>query len=434
VLVIRKRLATPLTTPMALDGLRDLAGQSPDRAASRLPTAAELASLHGHLQELCGTAADPSTPPLLFTAGLPTISSLWSALVGSGGADVLMCSTAYGGSSQMTDIYVGRTAGKLAKHTFDLQGGADATGSIYSALDALAEQRRRAAKAGRTPLKTVVLFIELPTNPDMKVPDVSALCTALLAFQKGATGSIEVLLLVDTTLAPASRVMEAPAKHAAALPILAFISLSKSVSRGKTTAGALVANRTPAAAALLRRVQQATDALGTAATADQLRILADNHEGVEQRLLQACHLSQRVGAHLIEAVAAATSHRMALCAISSAHEAIGVTASTFSFNLPPPAAASADVCAGLAQRFIDLLTADAQFKPCVSFGQDNGQVYCTVPATSTQGAIKAEDKAKQAMGGVQLARLSFPPSLRDEAAACAVITSAVAAIYGGSHT
>ena len=51
-------------------------------------------------------------------------------------------------------------------------------------------------------------------------------------------------------------------------------------------------------------------------------------------------------------------------------------------------------------------------KPCVSFGQDNDLVYCTVPATSTQGAISAEDKAKQARGGVQLVRflLSYPNS------------------------
>jgi len=41
-----------------------------------------------------------------------------------------------------------------------------------------------------------------------------------------------------------------------------------------------------------------------------------------------------------------------------------------------------------------LLCAHSAFKPCVSFGQDNGLVYATVPATSTQGAIKAEDKAK----------------------------------------
>mmetsp|Transcript_32972 Transcript_32972/g.39918 ORF Transcript_32972/g.39918 Transcript_32972/m.39918 type:complete len:144 (-) Transcript_32972:95-526(-) len=78
---------------------------------------------------------------------------------------------------------------------------------------------------------------------------------------------------------------------------------------------------------------------------------------------------------------------------------------------PPPNASDAE-CSGLAQRFVDELCARCRlFKPCVSFGQDNGLVYCTVPATSTQGAIKAEDKAKQLVGGVQLVRLSFPPTL-----------------------
>ena len=72
--------------------------------------------------------------------------------------------------------------------------------------------------------------------------------------------------------------------------------------------------------------------------------------------------------------------------------------------------------------------APLHLKPCVSFGQDNGTVYCTVPATSTQGAVKAEDKAKQAVGGVQLVRLSFPPSL-DTVAAARVLHEAVAAIY-----
>merc|ERR1712080_781088 len=86
------------------------------------------------------------------------------------------------------------------------------------------------------------------------------------------------------------------------------------------------------------------------------------------------------------------------------------TTSTFSFNLPRPAGASPAVTEALAQTFVDLLCAHPPFKPCVSFGQDNDLIYATVPATSTQGAIKAEDKAKQAIGGVQLTRLSFPPT------------------------
>ena len=110
------------------------------------------------------------------------------------------------------------------------------------------------------------------------------------------------------------------------------------------------------------------------------------------------------------------------------HAAVGITSSTFSFNLPAPSGGSAAVNEGLAQKFVDNLCEGKEFKPCVSFGQDNGLVYCTVPATSTQGAIKAEDKAKQAIGGVQLVRLSFPPTV-DTASLNRTVSAAVTKLY-----
>lgn len=119
---------------------------------------------------------------------------------------------------------------------------------------------------------------------------------------------------------------------------------------------------------------------------------------------------------------------MPLAFVSSANAALGFTSSTFSFNLPAFKSASAAVNEALAQKFTDLLTAHADFKPCVSFGQDNGLVYATVPATSTQGAIKAEDKAKQAIGGVQLCRLSFPPNC-DLDKVCKILKEAVKICY-----
>ena len=82
-----------------------------------------------------------------------------------------------------------------------------------------------------------------------------------------------------------------------------------------------------------------------------------------------------------------------------------------------------------AQKYVDLLTVHEEYKPCVSFGQNNGLIYATVPATSTQGAIKEEDKAKQARGGVQLVRLSFPPRPLDKDKACKIITEATDAVY-----
>jgi cysteine synthase A len=120
---------------------------------------------------------------------------------------------------------------------------------------------------------------------------------------------------------------------------------------------------------------------------------------------------------------------MGLSTVSAEAANNGYASTTISFNLPPPKGTSVQQAAALAQRFVDELCLDkARFKPCVSFGQDNGLVYCTVPATSTQGAIKAEDKAKQEVGGVQLVRLSFPPSL-DEEAACQTVTRAIRACY-----
>ena len=120
---------------------------------------------------------------------------------------------------------------------------------------------------------------------------------------------------------------------------------------------------------------------------------------------------------------------MPLAFVSPQHAAAGFTSSTFSFNLPAPAGADATVTAGLAQHFVNLLTAHpGEFKPCVSFGQDNGLVYATVPATSTQGAISEEHKAKQAVGGVQLTRLSFPPTC-DLDLVKRIVRDSVAALY-----
>ena len=119
---------------------------------------------------------------------------------------------------------------------------------------------------------------------------------------------------------------------------------------------------------------------------------------------------------------------MPLAFVTPEQAAIGFTSSTFSFNLPAMPNASEEVNEALAQRFVDILCAHKEFKPCVSFGQDNGLVYATVPATSTQGAIKKEDKAKQAVGGVQLARLSFPPTC-DVEVLCGIITAAVITCY-----
>jgi len=296
---------------------------------------------------------------------------------------------------------------------------ADLGQRIHERLDRLAEK-------GDDLMPTTILFVEIPTNPDMKVPDVSHVAPMLKSYRE-KTGR-QVILLVDTTFAPGSKVMQLFEGLDADLPVMAFISLSKSVSRGVTTSGALVPNHTKEARTLVSEATAMASLLDTTAKPDQLLQLVQNHKGVEQRCDQAYRAADAIGHSLRQAVQLHTSHDMPLGFPTPQQASQGFTSSTFSFNLPPPQNATEEDKAGLAQRFVDLLCAHKEFKPCVSFGQDNGLVYATVPATSTQGAIKEEDKAKQAVGGVQLVRLSFSPAIDGEAVS-KIITDAVATIY-----
>lgn len=419
IMTVRKRMATPITTPAAEHLLQAFSARSGLEATADVeaPSSDEVAAFNAHLQRMCGTAVDPLTEPVTCSAGLPTIAALWLALENLGGADILMCSTAYGGSSELTDLCLER--GNLRKATFHIQGDATFNGSIDEALDALA-----ADPGSLRP--TTVLFVEIPSNPDQKMPDLAQLAASCESYQ-ALTGK-SLLLLVDTTFAPSSEVLGTIKALAPELSAMVFVSMSKSVSRGETTAGALVANHTPGSRALLSASREMAEMLDVTARRDQMLRLCRNHTGVEERCQRAYENMVATADVLRRAVKAHTGHDMPVTMVGAEHAKQGFTSSTFSFNLPPPAGATPEVKAALAQRFVDLLTEDPAFKPCVSFGQDNGLVYCTVPATSTQGAIKEEDKAKQAQGGVQLARLSFPPAM-DSRAVEARVELACAAIY-----
>eukprot|EP00051_Salpingoeca_urceolata_P027102 m.480055 g.480055 ORF g.480055 m.480055 type:complete len:649 (-) comp21679_c0_seq1:238-2184(-) len=421
VLVIRKRMSTPMTTPVAEATLHRLAGSNNTATTPAAPADADVDTFLAHLQTLAGTPADATAQPAVFTSGLSAVAAMWLTLVARGGANVLMASTAYGGSSQLTDLLHARAGGRLVKSTFDIQGDADIAASVKTSLDALA-----ADEAARQ-LPATMLFIEVPSNPDQKVIDLGDL-SGFLAEYRAKVGK-DVIVMVDATFAPSSHVLATLREHNPEQPAIVFMSLSKSVSRGMTTAGTVVANHTALARDLVAgAAAAAATVLDTAATPDQLLFLCQNHEGVEARCEKAYGTTVAAGNALRAAVLAHTSVDMPLSYVSPENAAKGFTSSTFSFNLPPPRDATAGINAALAQRYVDLLTVDPLFKPCVSFGQDNGLVYCTVPATSTQGAISQEHKAKQARGGVQLVRLSFPPTI-DVDAVCQRIASAVATVY-----
>jgi cysteine synthase A len=418
ILVVRKRMSTPVTTPVAEGWLQLLAGM---RVTANMagPLGRPTQNFYDHLQHLSGTPADSKSKPVVATAGLSALSSLWVSLIARGGVDVVMCSTAYGGTVQMTALFDEAEA-KFRKHDFHVQGEfTSVTSSIQVVLNKLVADKDNA-------LPLTVIFIEVPTNPDMKVPDIQVLANMAKDYQK-ASGK-EVMLLLDTTFAPGSSLMGKVRRFADDACVMCFISLSKSVSRGLTTAGALVANHTPMAKDILKGADETCKMLDTEAKPDQLKHLVENHSRVVERCRQAYEAAATVGDKLQQTVREVTGSDMSLGFVAPEDAAAGFTTSSFSFNLPAIPNMAAEVNEGLAQRYVDSLCEHPQFKPCVSFGQDNGLVYCTVPATSTQGAVKAEHKAKQAVGGVQLVRLSFPPTCDIEAVGT-IMAQSVRTIY-----
>jgi len=261
----------------------------------------------------------------------------------------------------------------------------------------------------------------------MKVPNLGKLINAVHQY-KEKSGK-EVLLLVDTTFSPNSKIVQKIQKIDPNMPIIVFISLSKSVSGGFTTCGTLLANHNKMARDLLSEIRKTARDLDTTAKDEQLRVLVNHHKGVEDRLQNAYQISAIAAQTLVQAVFKYTSQHLTVEMVTPEQASDGFPSTTFSFNLPAIKSATIQENEALAQLFVDILCAHKKhFKPCVSFGQDNTLVYATVPATSTQGAIKPEDKEKQAVGGVQLVRLSFPPKC-DVDAVCTALTETIATIY-----
>jgi cysteine synthase A len=398
ILIRRKRMNKPETTPNSLNRLRILAGVPPSAPIVKCdPT-----PVCNHLKQLSGVlnVEQDHSRVLLSTTGLAALASFHTSLIGMGGADVVVASTGYGGSDKLASILEDRCVG-FKKHSYDIQGQIDVSQSIISKLDELI-----AIKQSLNP--TTVILIEIPTNPDMKVPRLPELVSHCQHYQT-QTGN-QLILLIDTTFCPNSQIIRQFQEIDASLSVMVFLSLSKSLSGGRTTGGALVANHTTLSQKILENAHNMAALFDTYAKCDQIKILDEKHSGVEERIEQA-YVHAKDAIHLLEVeISKYTTAKMFIHFVTEEQAQRNIKPATFSFNLPVPKETHVDIEL-LPQQFVNILCKNKTFKPCVSFGQEVPLVYSTVPATSTQGDIKLEDKQKQAIGGIQLVRLSFPPFL-----------------------
>jgi cysteine synthase A len=183
------------------------------------------------------------------------------SLIRMGGGDIVMASTSYGGSSELTDLLVNRTK-NLRKTTFDITGKNDLVEAVTNALKKLEDDEKSLRKR-------VCVFIEIPTNPDMKVPDVNKLAQVLEKFKESMKAKCsqfeDLFLMVDATFAPASQCMRQVKEVAPELTTMTFISMSKSVSRGVTCAGTIIAGPSQSSCDLLNEVKATASMLDTGA-------------------------------------------------------------------------------------------------------------------------------------------------------------------------
>ena len=249
------------------------------------------------------------------------------------------------------------------------------------------------------------IIAEIPTNPRVEVPDLEKLRDALSAPRKTAAGhtAIAPVFILDQTFCPNVQFL---AKDAILSDIrtISYVSGSKFPSGGKCTAGYCVANEK--AESLLDKIGKHLVLCDNEATDLQVEILAEQMPSMNQRIVDAYKNTREFVNFIKETLPSAKINF-----VSEELAQADFTPSVFSLDLPTKGETPEEREAYkrvLNQKLIDMMISEIpnESKYCVSYGQLKG-CYWTIPATSTQGTTKEDDKD-------YIARVSVSPDLNLE--------------------
>ncbi|MCH8546721.1 MAG: cystathionine beta-synthase, partial [Cryomorphaceae bacterium] len=246
------------------------------------------------------------------------------------------------------------------------------------------------------------IIAEIPTNPRVEVPNLVALESALNKKRQTAEGqtAIEPVFILDQTFCP-NVPFYAEGETLSTIKGISYVSGSKFPSGGKCTAGYCVANRHVESA--MSYIGKHLSLCDNGATDLQVQILSEQMPSMNQRIADA-YENTLAFVNFIKKVLPKAKINF----VSGELAQQGFTPSVFSLDLPTkgdtPEAREA-YKRTLNQRLIDMMISEIpnESKYCVSYGQLKG-CYWTIPATSTQGTTKEEDKD-------YIARVSVSPEL-----------------------
>lgn len=246
------------------------------------------------------------------------------------------------------------------------------------------------------------VIAEIPTNPRVEVPNLEDLRDVLTMERVNGQGetAVKPVFILDQTFCPNVRFL-AEDGILNKVQVISYVSGSKFPSGGKCTAGYCVANNP--AAHLMPKIAKHLDLCDNGATALQVKTLKEQMPSMLKRIEKAYQNTREfvnfIQSQLPEAKINFVSKELA---------EQGFTPSVFSLDLPTRGETAEEresYKRRLNQRLIDSMISEipAESKYCVSYGQLKG-CYWTIPATSTQGTTKEEDKD-------YIARVSVSPEL-----------------------
>ena len=254
------------------------------------------------------------------------------------------------------------------------------------------------AKIDAVPL----IIAEIPTNPRVEVPELIALEKALSKERKTVNGNLAIapVFILDQTFCPNVNFL-GDDEILSSVKTISYVSGSKFPSGGKCTAGYCVANKK--AVSLMDKIENHFKICDNEATHLQIEILAEQMPSMIQRIKDA-YINTRDFVSFIKQTLPSSKINF----VSEELAKQDFTPSVFSLDLPTKGNSSEEkenYKRALNLKLINLMISKIpnESKYCVSYGQLKG-CYWTIPATSTQGTTKEDDKD-------YIARVSVSPDL-----------------------
>jgi hypothetical protein len=246
------------------------------------------------------------------------------------------------------------------------------------------------------------IIAEIPTNPRVEVPNLTKLREVLTKKRKTRNNftAVEPVFILDQTFCPNIPFLEEDSLFSNVMAI-SYVSGSKFPSGGLCTSGYCVSNKK--AKMLMAKIRTHLKICDNNATEYQLEILAKQLPSMNKRIYDAYKNTHRFVEFINSVLPDA---KINFVSEELANE--GFTPSVFSLDLPSLGNSikeketyKRELNLKLINLMIEKVSEESKF--CVSYGQLKG-CYWTIPATSTQGTTKEENKD-------YIVRVAFSPNM-----------------------